>query len=249
MTQLFSNNANTVVAVQLGIADTVLILSVGSGAKFSSPTAGDYELITLYVSDTIYEVVQCTGRSNDVLTIVRGVEGTAQQWLVGTKVSSRITKKTLTDLVSGSGEGLPEVWDPLHLRSMVNLTWTTDLYTIIMDGGFGEFDDAIYDLDYDRQWDTFYIYSDYYDDFHDYVYIIFPEPNQMGWDYPYGTYLERTLIIEDTYGVTFDLYLYNNYKEVGIVYSDTHYAVNIYKMTLIVGVDPRWTLSQVSTSQ
>lgn len=93
--QLFSNNAETTVGVQLAIAATSLTVATGAGAKFSSPTGGDYELITLIASNTDFEVVKMTARSGDVLTIERGVEGTARQWEVGETVSARVTKATM----------------------------------------------------------------------------------------------------------------------------------------------------------
>lgn len=107
--QLFSNNASTTLSATISSGATTLTVPTGKGALFSSPSGGDYELLT--ISDgTNVEIVKMTGRSSDTLTIVRGQEGTsASGWTVGATtitVEGRITKQTLKN-IAGTGATEP----------------------------------------------------------------------------------------------------------------------------------------------
>ena len=81
--QLFENNAaGTLASTTAGFlpnGGTSLTLTTGHGNYFPNPTGGDWFLITLYEIDTAlevnYEVVKCTARTTDTLTIERDVEG------------------------------------------------------------------------------------------------------------------------------------------------------------------------------
>lgn len=78
--QLFANNASSQLLV--GITNIGLSLQVraGEGAKFPSPTGGDYFLVTLSKVvggiETYVEIVRVTARIGDVFTIVRAQENT-----------------------------------------------------------------------------------------------------------------------------------------------------------------------------
>lgn len=106
MAQLLTNNA--VSTILTGIASGALSVQVaaGEGAKFPSPTGGDFFLVTLFKStagtDTAIEIVKCTARSADVLTIVRAQEGTtANAYLAGDFIALRITAGSFqTDAVT-----------------------------------------------------------------------------------------------------------------------------------------------------
>lgn len=80
MPQLFANNA--VSSLNGGIvAETLAItLAAGEGARFPTPAGGDYFLVTLFQKpagiEINHEVVKCTARAGDVLTVARGQEGT-----------------------------------------------------------------------------------------------------------------------------------------------------------------------------
>lgn len=98
MTQLFSNNANTLLDATITAGATSLTVSTGDGAEFQSPTDGDFELITL--SDGVnIEIMKVTARSSDVFTVVRGQEGTAAfAFVAGAIVEGRVTADTLAGL-------------------------------------------------------------------------------------------------------------------------------------------------------
>jgi hypothetical protein len=78
--QLFKNNAKTTLNGTLAIGGTSINLPSGHGNRFPTPSGSDYFLITLYEKDGAsseinYEVVKCTARVGDVLTVVRDFEG------------------------------------------------------------------------------------------------------------------------------------------------------------------------------
>lgn len=100
MTQLFANNAYGSLGATLSNIATSLTLATGQGARFPSPTGGDYFLLTLVGLDgngneNAWEIVKVTGRSTDALTIVRAQESTtAATWVSGTRVELRSTAGT-----------------------------------------------------------------------------------------------------------------------------------------------------------
>ena len=99
MAQLFANNAYGVLAGTVNGAATLLVLVSGQGARFPAPTGGDHFLATLVGLDgngaeSVWEIVKCTGRSTDQLTVVRAQEGTtATTWNAGTRIEVRWTKE------------------------------------------------------------------------------------------------------------------------------------------------------------
>ena len=102
--QLFANNAAGLLASTITGSDTSLSLVTGQGALFPTPTGGDYFLLTLSQGsppETSWEIVKCTARSADTLTIVRGHEGTtATSWASGSKIELRITAGIMSPLAA-----------------------------------------------------------------------------------------------------------------------------------------------------
>lgn len=97
MAQLFANNAVGKLQSGIGSGDTSLTIQTGQGALFPSPSGGDFFLVTLFeAGETNHEIVRCTARAGDVLTITRAQESTtARNYAAGTSVELRITKDTL----------------------------------------------------------------------------------------------------------------------------------------------------------
>ncbi len=82
---------------QLGAADTSLLLPTGNGNNF--PISGPPFMVQLGTVSGTHELVKCTARSADTLTIVRGQENTsAQIWPVGTPVQQVVTNGNMVDL-------------------------------------------------------------------------------------------------------------------------------------------------------
>lgn len=98
MPRLFANNATSTLAAAIVAADTSLTLATGEGALFPSPSGGDFFDLTLTQdgNETSWEVVKCTARSGDALTVERGVYGfTAADWASGSMAELRIHKSIL----------------------------------------------------------------------------------------------------------------------------------------------------------
>jgi hypothetical protein len=104
------NFAKCAVSVGYGSGDTTIILSGGYGVRLPDPaTDGAFNLVwwnsTDYSdpSDDPYrEIIRCTARSTDTLTIVRAQEGTmATSKNIGGKtylMALTLTKKMMTDI-------------------------------------------------------------------------------------------------------------------------------------------------------
>jgi hypothetical protein len=92
MTQLFANNAAS--SIQFDAGTTSIVVAAGTGSKFPSPTGGDFFMLTLTQpgAESSWEIVKCTARSTDTLTVVRAQEGTTTvSWPVGSKAEARFT--------------------------------------------------------------------------------------------------------------------------------------------------------------
>jgi hypothetical protein len=98
--QLFANNASSVLASPLTSGATSLTVGAGQGARFPTPSGGDYFLLTLFQMsgnvETNYEIVKVTARATDVLTIVRAQDGTtAKAYNAADPVSMRVSAAAL----------------------------------------------------------------------------------------------------------------------------------------------------------
>lgn len=110
MTQLFANNAASELASAVTSGAVSLTLKTGDGAKFPTPSGGDFFLVTLYQKvgqDEInHEIVKCTARAGDVLTVVRAQEGTtARAFSVDDPVELRLTAGSM----SAKQDGVPVI--------------------------------------------------------------------------------------------------------------------------------------------
>ncbi len=112
---LFANNASSVLASAISSTATVIDLSPGTGALFPNPAAGQQFTLTLNDAATglVYEIVYCTARSTDTLTVVRGQEGTAAvSWLANDRAFLTATAGalgSLAPLASPALTGTPTV--------------------------------------------------------------------------------------------------------------------------------------------
>lgn len=98
MPALFKNNATATLAVGISSSATTIVLSSGLGVLFPLPTSGSYFYGTLYDSLGNYEIVKCTARTTDSLTVVRGQEGTNPlAFAIGDGFSQRLTAADLNN--------------------------------------------------------------------------------------------------------------------------------------------------------
>lgn len=104
-TLLFANNAQTTLASPITNSATSVILASGTGAIFPTITTGNAFMGTL-VSATnplLTEIVLCTARSADTVTIVRAQEGTAAQaFSAGDFFSNFLTAGTSATMVQSA---------------------------------------------------------------------------------------------------------------------------------------------------
>lgn len=91
------NNARGFLVSAVSSSDVQLELTSGGGAAFPVLSAGETFFATLVSSDNTFEIVNVTARAADVLTVVRGAEGTtAQAFNPGSLVELRVTVGNLT---------------------------------------------------------------------------------------------------------------------------------------------------------
>lgn len=93
-----ANNAFATLASGINSSATSITLTTGQGARFPSLGAGDYFYATLVDTSNNLEIVKCTARSTDVLTVVRAQESTtARAYSAGDRIEIRLTAATFTD--------------------------------------------------------------------------------------------------------------------------------------------------------
>ena len=100
--QLYANNAKTTLAAGITSTQTTLTVAVGTGSLFPNPTTGQAFKVTLTsaTSSSVYEICLCTSRSGDVLTVVRGQEGTsATPFITNDIVGNYDTAGVMADLL------------------------------------------------------------------------------------------------------------------------------------------------------
>lgn len=92
---LFANNAGSTLAAIATISDVSIQVAPGDGARFPTPAVGESFIATIQ-QGVLFEIVACTARVGDVLTVTRAREGTtAQTWGLGASVSMRPTAGTM----------------------------------------------------------------------------------------------------------------------------------------------------------
>ncbi len=117
MSVMLVNNAISRLGASLATDGLALSVAAGDGGKFPSPTAGDWFPLTLIRADGVREIVRCTGRVGDVMTIVRAQEGTGAVPLAsGDRVELRLTVAALNTIFGGA-TALP-TFGSLELKSV-----------------------------------------------------------------------------------------------------------------------------------
>lgn len=125
MAILVSNNASAEIALSITASDTTIILAAGQGVEFPSPGASDYFYVTLVDSSNNLEIVKCTSRSADTLTVVRGQDNTtARAFPAGSLVELRIVAATFTDLQSEIVPSFPAGTVMLFAQATAPTGWT-----------------------------------------------------------------------------------------------------------------------------
>jgi microcystin-dependent protein len=109
MMLLFANNASSKLNAAIGSAVTTINVLPGDGARFPNPITANGEYFTVTVEDRRtgqVEIMNCTARNNDALTVTRAREGTiAQSFAALATVSNRLTAATMDELMHAGGQG------------------------------------------------------------------------------------------------------------------------------------------------
>lgn len=100
MATQITNNAQSTLAVAMDTATTSLTVKSGDGALFPALASGNFFNVTVITTENTFEIMRCTFRAGDTLTVERAQEGTAAlPFPVGSKVDLRITVANLVGLV------------------------------------------------------------------------------------------------------------------------------------------------------
>jgi len=85
-----TNNAFGTLAASINDSVTSITVASGQGARFPTLGAGDYFYATLINISNEFEIVKCTARTGDVLTVTRAQDGTtARAYTVGDRLEIR----------------------------------------------------------------------------------------------------------------------------------------------------------------
>lgn len=126
MSELFVNGARGRLSAGISAGATSLVLRSGQGALFPTFAGGDFAWLVLEqgtaIAPTAREIVQCTGRTGDTLTVIRAQQSTSgQAFVAGARVELRLTAQTLASLqqLAGFNRRLP--MGGLHPEKTVTL--------------------------------------------------------------------------------------------------------------------------------
>jgi hypothetical protein len=85
-----TNNAFGTLAASINDSVTSITVASGQGSRFPTLGAGDYFYATLINISNEFEIVKCTARTGDVLTVTRAQDGTtARAYTVGDRLEIR----------------------------------------------------------------------------------------------------------------------------------------------------------------
>lgn len=108
----FSNAASAQLAANISSTATTLSVEPGKGLLFPSITPPDTFQAVLFDASGLFEIVTCTARNGDVMTVVRGREGSlARSWTTSAKIELRLTAGVLEQFLQLSGGRLTGALD------------------------------------------------------------------------------------------------------------------------------------------
>jgi hypothetical protein len=97
---VYANNVESTIAVGISSSDGVLQLAPGTGSLFPILASGDYFFATLTSIIGTVEIVRCTARVGDNLTVVRGVDGTsATSFPANSRIEMRVNAAAIRALL------------------------------------------------------------------------------------------------------------------------------------------------------
>lgn len=123
----FTNNASAPLASAISSSSTAIILTAGRGAAFPTLGADDYFYATIINPSNQLEIVKCTARTGDTLTVVRGQDGTAARaYSAGDKLELRITAAGMESKLDVEGGEISNAGTPLSVNSTDSTVYKTE---------------------------------------------------------------------------------------------------------------------------
>ena len=118
------NNAYGTIQASISASDVTITLATGNGAQFPALSAGEYFYATLIDSANNLEVVKVTARVSDVLTVVRGQDGTtARAYLVGDRIEQRMVTALFNEKLDATSGNASK----LHVTDYIDFASTPGL--------------------------------------------------------------------------------------------------------------------------
>ena len=112
---LFNNNASSRLKIDIPAASPTITVDDGTGVKFPQPVGDGSNWFIVTVEDRRtgqVEIMECTQRVGDILTVTRAQEGTvAQDFTMGASVSNRLTAGTMATFFEFNGYSMEEADD------------------------------------------------------------------------------------------------------------------------------------------
>lgn len=105
---VFTNNASALLQTSIIPSDTTIEVESGFGGRFPLPSGGTYFYATLEDSSGNFEVVRCTSRSTNLLTVIRGQDNTtALSFTAGTtRVELRLVTAVVEEFIQANGDSM-----------------------------------------------------------------------------------------------------------------------------------------------
>jgi len=108
MVAVASNNSKSQITGAINTTDTTVSVTSGEGALFPnvSSSGTNYFYATLIDTSGNNEIVKCTNRATDTLTIVRAQDGTtARSFSAGDRIEMRVVAALVNDLFTQASGG------------------------------------------------------------------------------------------------------------------------------------------------
>lgn len=106
MAVLVTNNASTTLASTVSAVAGTVTVATGQGVQFPAPTGANYFYATMVNGSNAYEIVKCTSRTGDTLTVTRAQDGTsALTFNIGDKIEARPVAAIISDLQTNALDG------------------------------------------------------------------------------------------------------------------------------------------------
>lgn len=139
MTVLLPNNAATTLSTAIDATETGLVVTDGS--VFPTPGASEHFYVTLVSPQGMLEIVKVTARSGNVLTGVRGAEGTTPSpFAAGSRVEARVTGQGVKDAALDADGALRDDLAASSGATIVGFAPTGGISSGTVAGALGELD-------------------------------------------------------------------------------------------------------------